>query len=66
MNCVEFLAGRCHSCNQLSVPYPEQLAKKQQQLATLMAPFAEAQLLPAVASREDGFPLSISRPAILS
>lgn len=55
MNCVEFLAGRCHSCNQLSVPYPEQLAKKQQQLATLMAPFAEAQLLPAVASREDGF-----------
>lgn len=55
MNCVEFLAGRCHSCNQLSVPYPEQLAKKQQQLATLMTPFAEAQLLPAVASREDGF-----------
>ncbi len=55
MNCVEFLAGRCNSCSQLSVPYSEQLAKKQQQLADLMAPFTEAQLLPAVASPEEGF-----------
>ena len=55
MNCVEFLAGRCHSCNQLAVPYAAQLAQKQQQLALLMAPFAEAELLPAVASEEQGF-----------
>jgi 23S rRNA (uracil747-C5)-methyltransferase len=55
MNCVEFLAGRCDSCSQLSVPYSEQLAKKQQQVADLMAPFTEAQLLPAVASPEEGF-----------
>lgn len=55
MNCVEFLAGRCNSCSQLSVPYPEQLARKQQQLAELIVPFADAQLLPAVASSEQGF-----------
>jgi 23S rRNA (uracil747-C5)-methyltransferase len=55
MNCVEFLAGRCHSCNQLAVPYAEQLTQKQQKLALLMAPFTEAELLPAVASEEQGF-----------
>ncbi len=55
MNCVEFLAGRCNSCSLLSVPYSEQLAKKQQQLADLMSPFAGVELLPAVASHEEGF-----------
>lgn len=55
MNCVEFLAGRCSSCSQLAVPYAEQLAQKQQKLALLMAPFTEAELLPAVASDEQGF-----------
>ncbi|CAI3802460.1 23S rRNA (uracil(747)-C(5))-methyltransferase RlmC [Rheinheimera sp. MM224] len=55
MNCVEFLAGRCNSCNQLAVPYATQLEQKQQQLALLMAPFAEAELLPVVASEEQGF-----------
>jgi len=55
MNCVEFLAGRCTSCNQLAVPYAAQLDRKQQQLGLLLAPFAEAELLPAVASEEQGF-----------
>lgn len=55
MNCVEFLAGRCNSCNQLAVPYATQLEQKQQQLALLLAPFAEAELLPAVASEEQAF-----------
>ncbi len=55
MNCVEFLAGRCNSCNQLAVPYAARLTQKQQQLALLLAPFAEAELLPAVASEEQGF-----------
>ncbi|MDF3126771.1 23S rRNA (uracil(747)-C(5))-methyltransferase RlmC [Rheinheimera sp. 1928-s] len=55
MNCVEFLAGRCSSCSQLAVPYAEQLAQKQQKLALLMVPFTEAELLPAVASEEQGF-----------
>lgn len=55
MNCVEFLAGRCNSCNQLAVPYATQLEQKQQQLALLLTPFAEAELLPAVASEEQGF-----------
>ena len=55
MNCVEFLAGRCNSCSQLAVPYAAQLAQKQQQLALLLAPFAEAELLPAVASEQQGF-----------
>jgi 23S rRNA (uracil747-C5)-methyltransferase len=55
MNCVEFLAGRCNSCNQLAVPYSAQLDRKQQQLALLMAPFAEAELLPVVASEEQSF-----------
>jgi 23S rRNA (uracil747-C5)-methyltransferase len=55
MNCVEFLAGRCNSCTQLSVPYAEQLAKKQQQLADLLSPIADALILPAVASKEEGF-----------
>lgn len=55
MNCVEFLAGRCNSCSELAVPYTAQLAKKQQQLAELMAPFSAAELLPAVASQEQAF-----------
>lgn len=55
MNCVEFLAGRCNSCNQLAVPYATQLEQKQQQLTLLLTPFAEAELLPAVASEEQGF-----------
>lgn len=55
MNCVEFLAGRCNSCTQLSVPYSEQLAIKQQQLAALLSPIAGAVLMPAVESKEQGF-----------
>lgn len=55
MNCVDFLAGRCNSCSQLAVPYAEQLAQKQQQLALLMAPFAGAEVLPAVASEQQSF-----------
>jgi 23S rRNA (uracil747-C5)-methyltransferase len=55
MNCVEFLAGRCNSSSQLAVPYATQLEKKQQQLALLMTPFAPAELLPVVASEQQGF-----------
>jgi 23S rRNA (uracil747-C5)-methyltransferase len=55
MNCVEFLAGRCHSCSQLAVPYARQLEQKQQQLELLLAPLAAAEFLAPVPSAEQGF-----------
>src|SRR5690606_13575453 len=55
MYCTHFDAKRCVSCHWLDRPYPEQLLLKQQQLAALLAPFAPLDVLPAVASSEQGF-----------
>lgn len=55
MHCHHFSANRCTSCHWLNLPYQDQLAKKQQQLDALLQPFAAAEVLPAVASAEQGF-----------
>jgi len=55
MHCHHFSANRCTSCHWLNLPYQDQLAKKQQQLDALLLPFAAAEVLPAVASAEQGF-----------
>ncbi|WP_397470974.1 23S rRNA (uracil(747)-C(5))-methyltransferase RlmC [Rheinheimera sp.] len=55
MYCTHFDAKRCASCHWLDKPYPEQLLLKQQQLTVLLAPFAPLEVLPAVASSEQGF-----------
>ena len=54
MHCHHFSANRCTSCHWLNLPYEDQLAKKQQQLETLLQPFA-AEVLPPVESAEQGF-----------
>ena len=54
MHCHHFSANRCTSCHWLNLPYKDQLAKKQQQLETLLQPFA-AEVLPPVESAEQGF-----------
>ncbi|WP_240221244.1 23S rRNA (uracil(747)-C(5))-methyltransferase RlmC [Rheinheimera hassiensis] len=55
MHCVHFAAKRCQSCHWLDKPYPAQLALKQQQLASLLAPFNPAEVLEPVASAQQGF-----------
>lgn len=55
MHCAHFQAGRCQSCQWLAKPYPEQLQLKQQQLLSLLAPFAPMTILPPVASQEQAF-----------
>lgn len=55
MYCPHFDAKRCVSCHWLDKPYSEQLLLKQQHLAGLLAPFSPPEVLPAVASCEQGF-----------
>ena len=55
MHCVHFAAKRCQSCHWLDKPYPAQLALKQQQLASLLAPFNPTEVLEPVASAQQGF-----------
>lgn len=55
MHCAHFAAKRCLSCHWLDKPYTVQLNEKQQQLASLLAPFNPEQLLEPVASAEAGF-----------
>lgn len=55
MQCAHFDAGRCRSCQWLALPYPEQLAQKQQALQQLLPPQAELTLLPAEPSAQSGF-----------
>jgi 23S rRNA (uracil747-C5)-methyltransferase len=55
MHCAHFAAKRCLSCHWLDKPYTVQLNEKQQQLASLLAPFNPEQLLEPVVSAEAGF-----------
>lgn len=58
MHCDYFVAGQCRSCRDISTPYVEQLAIKQQrfQQQLMVLPFAaEAKVLAPFASREAGF-----------
>jgi 23S rRNA (uracil747-C5)-methyltransferase len=58
MHCDYFVAGQCRSCRDISTPYVEQLAIKQQrfQQQLMVLPLAaEAKLFSPFASREAGF-----------
>ena len=55
MYCAHFAAKRCQSCHWLDKPYQQQLALKQQQLLTLLAPAHSTQVFAPVASAEQGF-----------
>lgn len=57
MNCPHFEQQRCQSCHWLPLPYQEQVARKQQALQTLLAPFdtPETNWLEPVLSSETAF-----------
>ncbi len=55
MYCELFNADRCHSCQWLSLPYPQQLAAKQAHLAERLAPLPVAQWMAPVASPPAAF-----------
>lgn len=56
MDCADFIAGRCRSCSEITLPYAAQLAAKQAQVAAALAPAApDIVWLPPVPSRETGF-----------
>ena len=54
MFCEKFSSDRCHSCQWLALPYPQQLERKQAQLETLFAN-SGADFFPPVVSAETGF-----------
>ena len=47
--------GRCGACQQLDVPYEEQLALKQRQIEQLFPQAARAQLIRTILGMEDPF-----------
>ncbi len=58
MHCEYFVAGQCRSCRDISTPYAQQLAAKQQKFLQQLAVLplvAEAQVLAPFASAEAGF-----------
>lgn len=55
MHCDAYAAGRCASCSEITVPYPQQLAAKQRQARELLAAFPDLQWLEPVASVQAGF-----------
>ncbi len=55
MQCSYFDARRCLSCTLMGQPYHEQLAGKQEHVATVLAAHRSLTWLPPVASREDGY-----------
>ncbi|CNB88213.1 23S rRNA (uracil(747)-C(5))-methyltransferase [Yersinia pseudotuberculosis] len=55
MHCAQYTAGRCHSCQWLDKPYPQQLADKQYHLESLLAGHAVTQWLAPVFGRESAF-----------
>lgn len=55
MHCDAYAAGRCASCSEITVPYPQQLAAKQQHARELLAAFPELRWLEPVASVQAGF-----------
>ncbi|EKS7813041.1 23S rRNA (uracil(747)-C(5))-methyltransferase RlmC [Edwardsiella piscicida] len=52
MHCAQYQAGRCHSCQWLSIPYSRQLEDKQRHLAALLSGHPVAQWLPPQPSAE--------------
>ena len=55
MDCHHYDAGRCRSCSWLTRPYDEQLARKQERAASLLADHSGLRWEPWVASTEAGF-----------
>ena len=55
MHCDAYATGRCASCSEIAVPYPQQLATKQRHARELLAAFPEIQWLEPLASTEAGF-----------
>lgn len=53
--CALYQAGRCHSCQWLTIPYAEQLQRKQQHLSRLLAQHSIMEWLPAVTGTQQGF-----------
>lgn len=54
MRCAYYEAGRCRSCSELPIPYPEQLRAKELHCRSALAAFESAHVewLPSVPSRE--------------
>ncbi|WP_370547545.1 MULTISPECIES: 23S rRNA (uracil(747)-C(5))-methyltransferase RlmC [Edwardsiella] len=52
MHCAQYQAGRCHSCQWLSLPYSRQLDDKQHHLAALLDDQPVGEWLPACPSAE--------------
>ncbi|WP_395755662.1 23S rRNA (uracil(747)-C(5))-methyltransferase RlmC [Edwardsiella ictaluri] len=52
MHCVQYQAGRCHSCQWLPIPYSRQLEDKQRHLSALLSGHSVAQWLSAQPSAE--------------
>ena len=55
MECLYFSAGRCRSCSQMTVPYPQQLQAKADHCATVLADLPALRFLPPQPSAESGF-----------
>jgi len=55
MQCDYFDAGVCTSCTLMGVAHDAQLARKVAHAESLLAPWADAEWLPPVASRPEGF-----------
>src|SRR5690625_4679132 len=55
MRCSYFDARRCLSCTLMGQPYTEQLAGKQEHVATLLAEHCSLDWLPPQASPESGY-----------
>ncbi|MBN9140604.1 MAG: 23S rRNA (uracil(747)-C(5))-methyltransferase RlmC [Micrococcales bacterium] len=55
MRCDYFDAGVCRSCTLMGVPYDAQLAGKVTHAEQLLAPWADAEWLPPMASRPEAF-----------
>jgi 23S rRNA (uracil747-C5)-methyltransferase len=55
MHCAYFTAGRCRSCSELPIPYPQQLHTKEMRCRDALAPWPDCEWLPTLASPEAGF-----------
>ncbi|ENA3446594.1 23S rRNA (uracil(747)-C(5))-methyltransferase RlmC [Yersinia enterocolitica] len=55
MQCAQYTAGRCRSCQWLDKPYPQQLADKQNHLENLLSDHRVTQWLSPVFGQESAF-----------
>jgi 23S rRNA (uracil747-C5)-methyltransferase len=55
MQCDYFDSGACRSCTQMGTPYDTQLASKLAHARSLLAAWPDAQWLPPMASKPEGF-----------